>query len=234
MSRFVSGGTDEQPLERDEAWLKAQKELDAAAVARQEAGKQDGGKSLFETLQANKAAKQEAFEESTRLTNQFRSLDEDEIEFLDSVQESARAREAAVKKDTKEHLAEFRRQQEEAERAAKELEEQGADAAVPVDAGENWTAGPRKRKKVLEGFGGVKIRRTEGADGAKREEKMVGKADSKEKDSSAPTAKEERIEEAPANSASPSPPAPAPAPVAPPTIAAGLGLGAYSSDEDED
>lgn len=54
MSRFVSGGTDEQPLQRDEAWLKAQQELDAAALARQDAGKQEGGKSLYETLQANK------------------------------------------------------------------------------------------------------------------------------------------------------------------------------------
>lgn len=54
MSRFVSGGTDEQPTQRDDAWLKAQQELDAAAIARQDAGKQAGGKSLYETLQANK------------------------------------------------------------------------------------------------------------------------------------------------------------------------------------
>jgi hypothetical protein len=33
MSRFVSGGTDAEPTQRDEAWLKAQKELDAAAIA---------------------------------------------------------------------------------------------------------------------------------------------------------------------------------------------------------
>ncbi len=31
-----------------------QQELDAAAIARQDAGKQAGGKSLYETLQANK------------------------------------------------------------------------------------------------------------------------------------------------------------------------------------
>jgi hypothetical protein len=54
MSRFVSGGTDDQPTQRDEAWLKAQHELDAAAIAKQEASRAGSGKSLFETLQANK------------------------------------------------------------------------------------------------------------------------------------------------------------------------------------
>jgi hypothetical protein len=54
MSRFVSGGTDAEPTQRDEAWLKAQKELDAAAIAKQEAARAGSGKSLYETLQANK------------------------------------------------------------------------------------------------------------------------------------------------------------------------------------
>ena len=54
MSRFVSGGTDEQPTQRDEAWLKAQQDLDAAAIAKQEAARAGSGKSLYETLQANK------------------------------------------------------------------------------------------------------------------------------------------------------------------------------------
>jgi len=54
MSRFVSGGTDEEPTQRDEAWLKAQQQLDAAAIAKQEASRAGSGKSLYETLQANK------------------------------------------------------------------------------------------------------------------------------------------------------------------------------------
>lgn len=54
MSRFVSGGTNEEPTERDEAWLKAQQELDAKHVAKQAASRQGEGKSLFETLEANK------------------------------------------------------------------------------------------------------------------------------------------------------------------------------------
>ena len=56
MSRFVSGGTNDEPTERDEAWLKAQQEIESKAAARKAAqsGKQDDGKTLYETLQANK------------------------------------------------------------------------------------------------------------------------------------------------------------------------------------
>ena len=54
MSRFVSGGTNEEPTERDEAWLKAQQEIEAGQLQKKEAGQQADGKSLYETLQANK------------------------------------------------------------------------------------------------------------------------------------------------------------------------------------
>jgi len=54
MSRFVPGGTIDKPTERDEAWLKAQQEIDAKRIQKEDEGKQDGGKSLYETLQANK------------------------------------------------------------------------------------------------------------------------------------------------------------------------------------
>jgi hypothetical protein len=54
MSRFVSGGTNEQPLERDDGWLKAQKEIEEAQRRKEEEGRQADGKSLYEVLQANK------------------------------------------------------------------------------------------------------------------------------------------------------------------------------------
>ncbi|EGO59663.1 hypothetical protein NEUTE1DRAFT_33905, partial [Neurospora tetrasperma FGSC 2508] len=47
-------------------------------------------KSLYEVLQANKAAKQAAFEEANKIKNQFRALDDDEIEFLEGVAERKR------------------------------------------------------------------------------------------------------------------------------------------------
>jgi len=173
------------------------------------------------------AAKQEAFEESTKLTNQFRSLDEDEIEFLDSVQERARAKELAEKKHTKEHLEEFRKQQEEAERAAKELD---AAAVAPVTASETWAVGPRKRKKGKDkdGIGGLKIRRTSTGDKAKED----GDAKIKEQtaaSSLAASATADKSKEKGPEKVVDRPTATSPSL---PVTAVGLGLGAYSSDED--
>lgn len=63
MSRFVSAGTAEDEAapanERDEAWEKAQQQIEAArsatgAAQKPRPGEQEGGKSLYETLQANK------------------------------------------------------------------------------------------------------------------------------------------------------------------------------------
>lgn len=89
-------------------------------------------------------AKQEAFEEKIKLKNQFRSLDEDEVEFLDSVLESTRVQEAAVKKETAEQLEAFRQQREEAEKAL--LEDTSADVA-PAAEGEDWKIPSRKRRR---------------------------------------------------------------------------------------
>lgn len=54
MSKFVSGGTIDEPIERDDEWAKAQRELEEAARKREEEKDQNGGKSLFEILEANK------------------------------------------------------------------------------------------------------------------------------------------------------------------------------------
>lgn len=53
-SGFVSGGTIDNPTERDDAWLQAQAELEENRRRKEQEGQQDGGKSLFEVLQANK------------------------------------------------------------------------------------------------------------------------------------------------------------------------------------
>ena len=156
------------------------------------------------------------------MTNQFRSLDEDEIEFLDSVQEAARAKELAEKRATKEGLDEFRKQQEEAERAAKEQE----GAVSPPTVTESWSVGPRKRKKGKEkdGIGGLKIRRTSTGEKAKKLEdtatpdNQTASSKIQEQQSSV----KEQSDKRPASTP----------PVSPPAPAAGLGLGAYSSDED--
>jgi len=61
MSRFVSAGSTEEPSEQDEAWLEAQKKIDATRQKKPEVGQQEGGKSLYETLQANKGDLIQAF-----------------------------------------------------------------------------------------------------------------------------------------------------------------------------
>ncbi|KAI6713450.1 hypothetical protein PZA11_001349 [Diplocarpon coronariae] len=160
-SGFVSGGTTDAPLERNDEWLAAQRDIEANALRRAELARQAGGKSLFETLEANKAAKQEAFEEAHRLKNQFRGVDEDEAEWLDSVLESTRAEEDRIKKETSEGLALFRQQQEAEDKKAR----QGQDGAGPgenaplVEEG-SWAAGKkRKRTKDKDGLKGVKLRK---------------------------------------------------------------------------
>ncbi|MCJ1248371.1 hypothetical protein MMC30_005588 [Trapelia coarctata] len=155
-SGFVPGGTIDQPVERDDEWRKAQLELEETRRRNEEQSRQEEGKSLYEVLQANKAAKQDAFEESIRLKNQFRNLDEDEVEFLDAVLESTRAREEAVKKETREQLELFRRQQEEADRALME-ESAGNGNADEVGVSKSptgeeslWAVNAKKRKRLKE------------------------------------------------------------------------------------
>ncbi|KAL2067056.1 hypothetical protein VTL71DRAFT_1480 [Oculimacula yallundae] len=169
-SGFISGGTTDAPLERSDEWLEAQKEIEANALRRAELARQTDGKSLFETLEANKAAKQEAFEEANKLKNQFRGVDEDEAEWLDSVLESTRAEEDRIKKETAEGLSLFRQQQDEADKKAREGSGSAAtEAGSPTVEEESWVAGGRKRKrtKEKEGLKGVKIRRVSTTEAAK-------------------------------------------------------------------
>lgn len=54
-SGFVSGGTNEQPIERDDEWHRVQQELEDQRRQKADIGKQDGGKTLYEALQQNKS-----------------------------------------------------------------------------------------------------------------------------------------------------------------------------------
>ncbi|KAL8950799.1 MAG: hypothetical protein Q9222_003176 [Ikaeria aurantiellina] len=236
-SGFVSGGTTDKPIERDDEWLKAQQEIEANRRRKEEEGRQENGKTLYEVLQNNKAAKQEAFEESIRLKNQFRNLDEDEVEFLDSVLESTRAKEAAVKKETTEQLSLFRQQQEQADREFLNGADTGdnkEEGAAPESASKNseWATNARKRKRTKdkEGLPGLKLRKSSTNEGTPATPEAVR----------SPTQPITRQTET-KNSASPSSPPRAGSgatltqskysPDKPKTVT--LGLAGYSSDEDE-
>ncbi|KAF2471960.1 uncharacterized protein BDR25DRAFT_259217 [Lindgomyces ingoldianus] len=157
-SRFVSGGTIDKPAERDDEWRKAQEELEEKARRKVADGQQDGGKSLFEVLQANKAAKQEAFEEATRLKNQYRGLDDDEADYLDSVLQETRRQEATIRKETLDQLHVFRKKQEEAEKSIGGEQSAGG----PIEDEPQWGVSGHKRKRT-HGRGllkGVKLRKS--------------------------------------------------------------------------
>ena len=53
-SGFVSGGTADAPIERSDEWLAAQKEIEANRQRKAAEARQSDGRSLFETLEANK------------------------------------------------------------------------------------------------------------------------------------------------------------------------------------
>jgi hypothetical protein len=53
-SGFVSGGTTDAPIERSNEWLAAQNELEANRQCKVEKERQADGRSLYETLEANK------------------------------------------------------------------------------------------------------------------------------------------------------------------------------------
>ena len=113
------------------------------------------------------AAKEEAFQESIKLKNQFRNLDEDEVEFLDSVLESTRKKEEEVKRETSEQLDLFRRQQEEKDKELLDGGEEADGKAGSLTAGESqssWAVNARKRNRAKEsdraGLKGLKIRKS--------------------------------------------------------------------------
>ena len=99
------------------------------------------------------AAKQEAFEESIRLKNQFRTLDDEEADFLHDVLESTRNKELQVKKETAEQLEAFRKQCEAAEKALAQgdalANNTTTDATAPT-VEESWATSSRKRRRRKE------------------------------------------------------------------------------------
>ncbi|KAJ4272210.1 hypothetical protein NW762_000921 [Fusarium torreyae] len=208
---------------KSKEWEVVEKELEAERKRREEARVKaatgEGEKSLYDILQANKdlmsqsanqgtpAAKQAEFEEQTKLRNQFRALDDDEIEFLDEIRANKRAEEERVKRETEEGLKAFR-------------ERQKGDAGLeePADVqeeGESWGVG-RKRKRNKE----------RDVKGPRR--KVSGAEETGKQDEEAAAAEETRPrteEEKPRVTAQPA---------TKPPEKKGLALVGYGSDSDDD
>ncbi|KAF1951417.1 hypothetical protein CC80DRAFT_206611 [Byssothecium circinans] len=111
-SNFISAGTTDAPLPRDAEWHAAQASIAEKQRLQAEQGRQQqDGKSLFDILQANKAAKQEAFEEAAKLKNQRR--DDGEIEKgvetkSADIKTAGGMKDGEVKKDVDTNLADIK------------------------------------------------------------------------------------------------------------------------------
>ncbi|KAL6403000.1 uncharacterized protein AUP68_12331 [Ilyonectria robusta] len=146
-SRFVSGGTisssgevskdapasgstaSAKPLHagaKTKEWEAVQQELEADRRRREE--------------QRVKAA---SGEEQSKLRNQFRALDDDEIDFLDDVRAAKRAEEDRVRRETEEGLKAFRERQ----KGGGEAPDAGGEDVGVEGEGESWGVG-KKRKRV--------------------------------------------------------------------------------------
>lgn len=181
-SRFVSAGTTSDPkptdsssstspsqhspshqTARDVEWAATKSSLEQDRLARIEAANNpnsNDGKTLYEILQENKAAKQEAFEESIKLKNQFRALNDEEIEFLEETRERERADEERAREEERRGLEEFRKAREQDD---KDTNEQ-AGVVEMADEENDWATTAKKKRKRLkggEGLGlkGVKMRK---------------------------------------------------------------------------
>ncbi|KAJ4008146.1 hypothetical protein NW752_010026 [Fusarium irregulare] len=144
----TGSSTSQQPLHssaKAKEWEQVQQQLEDERKRREEqrikSATGEGEKSLYDVLQANKAAKQAEFEEQSKIRNQFRALDDDEIEFLDEIRANKRAEEERVKRETEEGLKAFRQQQK-----GDTVQDQSADVQ---EGGESWEIG-RKRKRNKE------------------------------------------------------------------------------------
>ncbi|KAI0965681.1 N-terminal domain of NEFA-interacting nuclear protein NIP30-domain-containing protein [Xylaria arbuscula] len=168
-------------------WEAVQRDLEEDRRRRAEARKRDveggGEKSLYEILQANKAAKQAAFEEQNRIRNQFRALDDDEIDFLHGVDDGKRAEEERVRRETEEGLASFRRAQMQAVGNGDTDDTDFGGGAVGEEWGASGANPARKRKREKDrekgGFKGVKRRSSlaEEERGGSREEEREGEGE---------------------------------------------------------
>ncbi|KAI0838818.1 hypothetical protein F5Y06DRAFT_266628 [Hypoxylon sp. FL0890] len=144
---------DKEAYKKNAEWEAVQKELEADRRRREEARKAQveggagGERSLYEILQANKAAKQAAFEEQNRIRNQFRALDDDEIEFLDGVRDERRIEEERVKRETEERLARFRQAQKATGAFTSTSAEDAGDGKGEEEDIVAWTGPGKKRKR---------------------------------------------------------------------------------------
>ncbi|KAJ3760961.1 N-terminal domain of NEFA-interacting nuclear protein NIP30-domain-containing protein [Lentinula raphanica] len=140
-SRFVSSDEIEiARARRDEQWKAAYARLGQEPPPQPQADAYDG-RSLAEKLAANRAAKQEEWEEKSKLANQFRALEEDEIMFLDSIREKEEAEEKARRERDGEEVKGFK------EAVAARIQQSNAPPPSIASSSVSKTSIPKKDTK---------------------------------------------------------------------------------------
>ncbi|KAF8598634.1 hypothetical protein BDV93DRAFT_450757 [Ceratobasidium sp. AG-I] len=108
-SRFVTQSEIDSAKEQREAdWKAAYARLGQEPPPRPTEDPEYDGRSLYEVITQHQTAKQEEWEEKTKLSNQFRALEEDEIHFLDSIVDEKITKENKRKREENEELKNFR------------------------------------------------------------------------------------------------------------------------------
>ncbi|CCL98981.1 uncharacterized protein FIBRA_00989 [Fibroporia radiculosa] len=154
-SRFVSqSDIDTAKARREEQWKAAYARLGQEPPPPPTEDAFDG-RSLAEKLAANRAAKQEEWEERNKLGNQFRALEEDEVLFLDSLMEKQREEERLRKEQDGEELKHFRKAvaARETEASKPPIASATAPSTAPTSKSKAPAAPPAKKdaKKLLKG-----------------------------------------------------------------------------------
>ncbi|KTW26860.1 uncharacterized protein T551_03322 [Pneumocystis jirovecii RU7] len=97
--------------ERSKEWEEAERRIQAAKNP-VENGPPVDHRSLYEKLQANKIIKEEEYQESWKLSNLIRTLNDEEIDFLDKLRKEKIKVEEETKKSVEEGLKVFKRARE--------------------------------------------------------------------------------------------------------------------------
>ncbi|KAG5518460.1 hypothetical protein PMAC_002855 [Pneumocystis sp. 'macacae'] len=97
--------------ERSKEWEEAERRIRAAKNP-VENGPPVDHRSLYEKLQANKIIKEEEYQESWKLSNLIRTLNDEEIDFLDKLRKEKIKVEEETKKSVEEGLKVFKRARE--------------------------------------------------------------------------------------------------------------------------
>lgn len=158
-----------------------------------------------------------------KLKNQFRTLDEDEVEFLESINESSRAKEAATLREEKQQIDAFRQLQGEAERAVPPSKD------PTIDTVEAWTTSSKKRKPKSELKRGAWKRRTSSSSKAVE---STPRSDEHSLSTSSPKGKQAAKQVSESAEISTLPTSVDPGAVSP-SSKPPLGLAGYSSSDDE-